>query len=79
MVTLYNNPALREEPMNQKPYIIAPRANESLINWIEDSGRFKPYELAEVPFDDVTAELEEIIGASVYDDKEEEEDWNGED
>ncbi|NJR64901.1 MAG: DUF3134 family protein [Leptolyngbyaceae cyanobacterium CRU_2_3] len=80
MVTL-QNPALREEPLSQKPHIIPPRENESLLNWLEGTGRFKAYEIGELHYDEVAAELEEIIGASIYDSEkeEEEEDWDVED
>ncbi|MBE9180913.1 DUF3134 family protein [Oculatella sp. LEGE 06141] len=77
MVKLYNNPALRQEPLSQKAMVIAPREKESLLNWIENTGRFKAYEPTESHDDKVTEELEEIMGSSVYEvDKEDEsEDW----
>ncbi|HEY9639552.1 MAG TPA: DUF3134 family protein [Coleofasciculaceae cyanobacterium] len=75
---LYSNPALREELLSQKPHIIAPRINESLLNWIEATGRFKAYEPVEIPYDDVAAvELDEILGGTV--DEPEEEDWDMDD
>ena len=43
MITCHN-PSLSEEPRNQ-PMKIAPRiAQETLLGWLESSGRLKPYE-----------------------------------
>ena len=78
MVTLRNNPALHEEPLSQPARIIPLSANESLFNWIESTGRFKMYDPVELPVDEVTEELEEIMGASVYgvDKEDDAEDWD---
>ncbi|HEY9631704.1 MAG TPA: DUF3134 family protein [Coleofasciculaceae cyanobacterium] len=57
----YHNPALHEELLTAKVYIIPPRANESLLNWVEASGRFK-IETADIPYDQVASvELDEIL------------------
>lgn len=81
MVTLRNaaphNPALRQELLSQRPPIIAPREKESIFEWIESTGRFESYQPHESHDDVVTEELEEIIGAPIYElDKEEE--WDTE-
>jgi hypothetical protein len=78
MVKVFNNPALHEESLNQKATAIPWRENESLLNWIEGTGRFKLYEPSELPpSDKVVEDLEEILETSDYLDKEEqEEEWN---
>lgn len=76
MVTVYDNPALHEEPLNQKATAMPLRENESLLNWIEGSGRFKLYESGELISDKVVEDIEEILETSDYLDKEEEEEWD---
>lgn len=75
MVAVYDNPALHEEPLNQKATAMPLRENESLLNWIEGSGRFKPYESGELISDKIVEDIEEILETSDYLDKEEEE-WD---
>lgn len=68
-----HNPALRQELLSQRPPIIAPREKESIFEWIESTGRFESYDLHDSHNDVVTDELEEIIGAPIYElDKEDE-------
>jgi hypothetical protein len=72
----YFNPSLREELLTAKVYIIPPRVNESLLGWIEDSGRFKA-EPAETLYDLVaSAELDEILLEAADEPEEEEEGWD---
>jgi Protein of unknown function (DUF3134) len=76
MVAHYN-PALRQEPRNHPAGVIPPRDQESLYKWIENTGRFKAYEVEESTTEDRGGEdLEEIMGISSYgadkDDDEEE-------
>jgi hypothetical protein len=74
----YHNPALREELLTAKPYVIPPRVNESLLNWIEASGKFT-HEFVENLHDQTTAvELDEILGETI-DEPEEEEGWGMDD
>jgi hypothetical protein len=81
-MTTLHNPALRQELLSQKPPVIPPRENESMFEWLENTGRFKPYETDEElnPYKPIE-ELEEIMDAPLYSlDKEEEtEDWGSED
>lgn len=76
MVKVYNNPALHEEPINQKATAMPLRKNDSLLNWIESTGRFKLHEPTELPSDKVEEDIEEILETSDYLDKEEEEEWD---
>jgi spore coat protein CotF len=79
-MTTPRNPALRQELLSQKPLVIPPRENESMFEWLESTGRFKPYETVEEILYKPVEELEEIMDAPLYGvDKEEEEDWGGED
>ncbi len=61
MATHYNNPALSEEPRNQRAKIIITPENESLYNWLERTGRFKPRESEELDDDPIPEDLEDII------------------
>ena len=72
----YYNPALREELLNAKVYVIPPRINESLINWIEASGRFKIEAIENVYEALPEGELDEILLDAVDEPEEEEEGWD---
>lgn len=73
MVKIFNNPALHEQLLKQKATAMPLRENESLLNWIEDTGRFKLYESSESLHDKVEEDIEEILETSDYLDQEEEE------
>ena len=60
MSTLYN-PALHEEPQNQSTKVIPPIARESLLNWLENVGRFKTYEADDLQIHHMTEELDDIL------------------
>jgi Protein of unknown function (DUF3134) len=74
MVKRFNNPALREESLSQLARVIPPRAQESIFNWIEDSGRF-----TDASFTSHTEaseeELENILESTMYElDKDDDDD-----
>ena len=73
MVTRYSSPALREEPRNQRTKIIYTRENESLFQWIKNTGRFKPREPDEANDPEMLEELDEIMETSIYEQEKEEE------
>jgi hypothetical protein len=75
MVKVYDNPALYEEPINQKATAMPLRENESLLNWIESTGRFTLHEPSE-PLGHKVEDIEEILETSDYLDKDEEEEWD---
>lgn len=75
MVKIFSNPALHEQPLSQLAMAIPLRENESLLSWIEDTGRFKLHEPSESLVDKVVEEIEEILETSDFLDKEEEE-WD---
>ncbi|MBF2001802.1 MAG: DUF3134 family protein [Synechococcales cyanobacterium C42_A2020_086] len=62
----FNNPALHEESLSQHARVIPPRARESLLNWLEDSGRFSQHELDLPAPTEATEEIEDIMGAPIY-------------
>ncbi|MFB2772460.1 DUF3134 family protein [Pelatocladus sp. BLCC-F211] len=66
MVTRYNNPALHEEPRNQRAQILLTAQNESLYDWLERTGRFKSYESDKLHDDEMSEELEDIIETAIY-------------
>jgi hypothetical protein len=76
MVKLFNNPALHEEPISRLAAAIPLRDNESLLKWIEGTGRFTQLELNEPLSDKIGEDIEEILETSDYLDKEEEEEWD---
>lgn len=79
VVKIFNNPALHEQPLSQQATAIPLRENESLLNWIENTGRFKLHEPSESMIDKVVEEIEEILETSDFLDKEidkEEEEWD---
>jgi Protein of unknown function (DUF3134) len=39
MATIYHNPALHEEPRSQKTSDVPPRAEQSMLRWLESQGR----------------------------------------
>ncbi|PSB22850.1 hypothetical protein C7B76_02110 [filamentous cyanobacterium CCP2] len=85
MATLYtpasNNPALHQEPLSQQARVIPPRDKESLLNWLESTGRFEARDSDVMTEDKVAEDLEDIIEPSYSLDKEEDDDdsWDMED
>jgi hypothetical protein len=60
MVRVYN-PALHEEPLNQRPEAIPLRPEDSIIHWLEDHGRFMVGTWQEIqPHHDYGEEDEEL-------------------
>ena len=56
-----NHPALHQAPINEPALIIAPRESESVLKWIESSGRFKSHESDKYHQDKPTNEVEELL------------------
>ncbi|MGB7442207.1 MAG: DUF3134 family protein [Coleofasciculaceae cyanobacterium] len=67
MVTFYN-PALKEESKNEPARIIPLREREPLLDWLKRTNRFKPNESDEPYADDMSEELEEIMGGGTSED-----------
>jgi hypothetical protein len=74
MAARYNNPALRQEPWDQDLTILPPIARESLFSWLENTGRFKPYETGEFDADKTSEDLDDILEPDIdlLEDEEEE-------
>ena len=60
------NPALHEEPRNQPTKIVPLIPRESLLNWLESSGRFRSSEIDEFQEHKVTEDLDDILEPEVY-------------
>jgi hypothetical protein len=73
MVKFYN-PALNEESRNEPARIIPPKESEPLLDWLKRTDRlFKSHECDRFPDKDVLEELEDIIGISISNLEEDEE------
>jgi len=73
-MTTPHNPALYEEPRNQKMKVIPPIPRHTLLNWLESNGRFLSSEADEFQDQRMPEELDDILEAEVYIDDNEEED-----
>lgn len=70
------NPALSEETRNQSVKIIPPIPRESLLNWLERTGRFRSDEIPEFQDYKMPEELDDILETmetEVFDSEDEEE------
>jgi hypothetical protein len=60
-----NNPPLHEEPLSQTAPVIPPHQDESILHWLQRTGRLVPRTAAEYSYDEEPEEeLQEIIGTS---------------
>jgi len=75
MATQYN-PSLREEPQNQPTQIVPLIPRESLLSWLESSGRFRSNEINEFPDYKILEEIDDILEAETYVPETEEEELN---
>lgn len=76
MTTCYN-PSLSEEPRNQPIKVTLPATQETLLSWLESSGRFHSNEVDDFQPHKVTEDLDDILEADGYvleEEEEEEED-----
>ncbi len=69
----FKNPALSEESRYEPAQIIQLTGSESLLNWLKRTGRIKSYESDQSHENDVPEEIENIIGISIIDLEQEEE------
>lgn len=65
-MTICHNPSLYEEPRNQPVKIIPPIPRESLLNWLESSGRFRSREMDEFPDHKIIEDLDDILEPETY-------------
>ncbi len=69
----FKNPALSEESRYEPAQIIPLTGSESLLNWLKRTGRIKYQESDQSYENDVPEEIENIIGISIIDLQQEEE------
>ncbi|NJO75527.1 MAG: DUF3134 family protein [Leptolyngbyaceae cyanobacterium RM1_406_9] len=65
MVIRYN-PALREEPRNQPTKIAPLIPRESLLSWLESTGRFRANEDDEPPDHRTSEDLDDILEPEIF-------------
>lgn len=72
MITCHN-PSLSEEPRNQAMKIAPKVAQETLLGWLESSGRLKPYEAGEFQDSKSSEDLDDFLEPEIHslDDEEE--------
>jgi Protein of unknown function (DUF3134) len=76
-MTKYFNPALHEEPRNQMTSVIPLKQDESLINWLQSTGRLVPrwsyeeYYEEQMEEEDVTEITDTVISDEFLEEEEE--------
>jgi hypothetical protein len=65
------NPALREEPRNQPTKIAPLIPRESLLSWLENTGRFRANEDNELPDQRASEDLDDILEPEIFSPEEE--------
>lgn len=75
-MTVRHNPALHEERRDQPMKVIPLSPRESLLGWLESSGRLQANDMNEFQANKITGELDEILEPELYelDDEPEQED-----
>ncbi|WP_416675384.1 DUF3134 family protein [Egbenema bharatensis] len=69
-----SNPALHQESLSQQARVIPPRERESLLHWLESTGRFESREVEPGTEEKVAEELDDIIETSYNFDKDDDSD-----
>ena len=65
-MSTHYNPALHEEPRNQLISNVLPMVRETLLSWLERTGRFRTDEPDEVHHFKMAEELDDMLDAEVY-------------
>jgi Protein of unknown function (DUF3134) len=65
-MTTRPNPALFEEPRNQPVRVIPPISSESLLGWLERTGRFRSSEMDDFQSHKIPEDLDDILEPEVY-------------
>ncbi len=69
------NPSMKEEPHDHPTWIIPPRQEETILSWIEKSGRFITQTVEDEDYDRAADEfVDEIIESESYRDNQDEDD-----
>ncbi len=66
------NPSLREMPRSQSITAVPPIMQETLLDWLENSGRFLARDLDELQERKVVEELDDFLDPEIYAPEEEE-------
>lgn len=74
MTVRHHNPALSQEPQNQPMKVISALPRESLLSWLENTGRFRVGDSHDVPDNKLSEDLDEILEPETYTLDSEEED-----
>lgn len=64
-MTIRPNLALSEEPINQPMKTVTPVQRESLISWLERSGRFRASEVDDLQ-DNLSEDLDDFLEPEAY-------------
>ncbi|MGJ3251187.1 MAG: DUF3134 family protein [Elainellaceae cyanobacterium] len=73
MMTTPHNPALYEEPRSQSMTAIPPLPRESLLSWLESTGRFQVSENDDAQDHKISEDIDDILESDTYESKDEEE------
>lgn len=65
MATSYN-PALYEEPRNQPMQTVPPVPRESLLSWLENTGRFQSDEIVDLQEYKIPEDLDDILEPEIH-------------
>jgi len=65
MATCYN-PSLTEEPRNQGMKVIPLPPRETLLGWLESSGRFRLSEIDDSQDHKISESIDEILEPEIY-------------
>jgi len=75
-MTVFHNPALSEESRHQAAKIIPTIQRESLLNWLESSGRLHSTEATEFQDHKMPDSLDDIIETELYPPEDDEEEMD---
>lgn len=65
-MTVFYNPALSQEPRNQSIKAVSPILRESLLSWLESSGRFHANDIDEFQTHKISEDLDDILEPDLY-------------
>ena len=78
-MVIHHNPALRQEPRDQPIPVVPLSTGESILGWLERTGRLKIETSGEYHDHKVTEDIDDILDPEVYPADHDEEQFDGED
>lgn len=66
MITHRQNPALSQESQKQPMKVVSTLPRESLISWLENTGRFRTGDSQDFPDNKLSEDLDEILEPETY-------------